>query len=1090
MVLVSASPSAGEAHWWVSLLLKSPEWYQALSLVERLPQRSAGNVGPGQRPAGSAAAGRLAEWKQQSPFTSEEWYSKRLALNALDEAALLAILNESPASLKERFSSEPPSWLLELERAFASAGGSSTIDLPDPGVTSALAPVVNLFRPVVLRALDRLRRGARDLVQEHPSAPFSVEKAIEIFYALVPKRISLIAGRTAVLEFHVAQRQGVLGQTYPEDAFAAFIGRLRQPEMALALLSEYPVLARLVVEWLDRWAESSLEFLHRLCADWDRICSLLASDRPPGALEEVSGGIGDCHRRGRAVLIAKFSSGLQLVYKPKSLAVDRHFADLLDWLNARGAPSLRVPKVLDRGGYGWAEFIDARPCDHEEMLESFYRRLGAFLAIFYALEATDFHNENLIAMSEYPVPVDLESLFRGDMGELAAARFQSKAAHVLADSVLRVGLLPQRQWRVDRSGSVDRSGLGGEDGQLSLEDIPVWEDAGKGTMRLVRRRLRMKAALNQPQLEGREFNILSFSDHIVAGFTAMYRLLLDHRDGLLAADGPLERFSDDEVRCIFRDTRLYFVILRESFHPDLLRCALDRDRIFDRLWFGIDKHFLQEKLMRLIPSELEDLWVGDIPFFSTRVSSHDVWTGGRACLPNLLDKSGFDLVRSRLGSMSEEDLERQTWLIRASLTTLAMELEPPRKRYAAREREDGADSRRLLAEASRIGDRLAELNWPGDQGASWVGLSILDSRHWSLVPLGVDLYSGLPGIILFLAYLGRISAKDTYTQLAETALKGLQTQIGSLGPSLQSIGAFEGWGGVIYLYLHLAALWRRSDLMEEAERLIGDVETKIHIDESLDIVGGCAGAIAVMLGFHEITGSSKAVRAAREMGTRLVSRAQPCGGGVGWKVPVSPSRLLTGFSHGASGIAWSLLNLFAATGEERFRRTALAALSYEKYCFSTEALNWPDLRGDGDLINPKFMVAWCHGAPGIGLSRLRMAEHINDEGLTADLDAALKTTVARGFGANHSLCHGDLGNLELLTEAARQMRDDRLAKEADWRVAQILASIEEHGWLCGVPLGVETPGLMNGLAGIGLGLLRVAFPDLVPSVLMLDAPLG
>jgi lantibiotic modifying enzyme len=41
-------------------------------------------------------------------------------------------------------------------------------------------------------------------------------------------------------------------------------------------------------------------------------------------------------------------------------------------------------------------------------------------------------------------------------------------------------------------------------------------------------------------------------------------------------------------------------------------------------------------------------------------------------------------------------------------------------------------------------------------------------------------------------------------------------------------------------------------------------------------------------------------------------------------------KVLTGFSHGAAGMAWALLPLAALTGDERFRTAALAALDYER----------------------------------------------------------------------------------------------------------------------------------------------------------------
>ena len=39
--------------------------------------------------------------------------------------------------------------------------------------------------------------------------------------------------------------------------------------------------------------------------------------------------------------------------------------------------------------------------------------------------------------------------------------------------------------------------------------------------------------------------------------------------------------------------------------------------------------------------------------------------------------------------------------------------------------------------------------------------------------------------------------------------------------------------------------------------------------------------------------------------------------------------------------------------------------------------------------------------------------------MSEEIAVACDTTMRTGFGLNHSLCHGDLGNVELLTRAAR-----------------------------------------------------------------------
>ena len=135
------------------------------------------------------------------------------------------------------------------------------------------------------------------------------------------------------------------------------------------------------------------------------------------------------------------------------------------------------------------------------------------------------------------------------------------------------------------------------------------------------------------------------------------------------------------------------------------------------------------------------------------------------------------------------------------------------------------------------------------------------------------------------------------------------------------------------------------------------------------------------------------------------------------------------------------------------------------------------------------MVAWCHGATGIGLARLGVLDVFDTPEIRAEVDIALRTTLREGFGQNHSLCHGDLGNLDVLLVAARMLNKPEYQQAIDRISAMLLASIDQQGWVTGVPLGVETPGLMVGLAGIGYGLLRLAAPEQVPSVLLGETPI-
>jgi lantibiotic modifying enzyme len=124
------------------------------------------------------------------------------------------------------------------------------------------------------------------------------------------------------------------------------------------------------------------------------------------------------------------------------------------------------------------------------------------------------------------------------------------------------------------------------------------------------------------------------------------------------------------------------------------------------------------------------------------------------------------------------------------------------------------------------------------------------------------------------------------------------------------------------------------------------------------------------------------------------------------------------------------------------------------------------------------------------MARAAAMKHSDHPVIRRDLERAIETTLSRGPGTNHCLCHGDLGNLDFLLQATTATGNRELAEKIDELTNQILASIRKYGWLCGVPLGVESPALMNGLAGICYGLLRLADPEKVPSVLTLEPPTG
>jgi lantibiotic modifying enzyme len=90
----------------------------------------------------------------------------------------------------------------------------------------------------------------------------------------------------------------------------------------------------------------------------------------------------------------------------------------------------------------------------------------------------------------------------------------------------------------------------------------------------------------------------------------------------------------------------------------------------------------------------------------------------------------------------------------------------------------------------------------------------------------------------------------------------------------------------------------------------------------------------------------------------------------------------------------------------------------------------PDLSGIGARTGQPASGVPVWDSPGIGLSRLDLLDGIDDDLMRGEIDDAVRTTLRHGFGSSHCLCHGDLGNLELIRRAAETFRDPDLERTA------------------------------------------------------------
>lgn len=405
------------------------------------------------------------------------------------------------------------------------------------------------------------------------------------------------------------------------------------------------------------------------------------------------------------------------------------------------------------------------------------------------------------------------------------------------------------------------------------------------------------------------------------------------------------------------------------------------------------------------------------------------------------------------------------------------------------------ESARYLATAKRIADDIARSAIWHDDRCTWIGAmpeEAADGRTaMTHVGFGADLYGGTAGVGLFLAELHAAIGEPEIRRTAMGALRHAAARAGDV-PRAVAFGLHAGRTGTALALARAGALLGVDELRARAADLVAaDHGAEASTDE-FDLIAGAAGGIVGSLVLAKTLGDRRWDDRARRLGDRLVASCEVDGAGTAsWRTVGFPTAAnLTGLSHGAAGAGVALLELAHATGDASYADVAHRAFAYERGVYDASLRNWPDFRGrSGTPSHASCATFWCHGAPGIALSRIRAHELSSDETLRAEAITALETCRAwvaaavESESVNYSLCHGLAGNAEILRDGAELTGPD--ATTLVERVADV--GIERYGdpgrpWPCGTHEG-STASLLLGLAGIGYFYLRLAVPT-VPSILL------
>jgi rhamnogalacturonyl hydrolase YesR len=418
----------------------------------------------------------------------------------------------------------------------------------------------------------------------------------------------------------------------------------------------------------------------------------------------------------------------------------------------------------------------------------------------------------------------------------------------------------------------------------------------------------------------------------------------------------------------------------------------------------------------------------------------------------------------------------------------------------------------LLNEVRRIGDWLLAEAETDENGVHWKTMTMDINQSISFIK-SESIYSGVSGIVLFFLELFKQTQDKRYMDAAEEGMKWVVNYCKKNPSKYYDYAFFTGRMGVSYTLLQMHKFTQEKEHLKNAmviaRTCMDALEDSPGVD---DLINGTSGTLLGLLHLHAATGEKWILEFIDCFTRDLVNRANYGPAGLYWDRSPQQISGLCGFSHGAAGIGFVFLELGHYFQNEAFFLIARQAFLYERYFFNQakKHKNWPDLRKgiytdddyqehqkaflEGNLdffTRGGDMNAWCHGAAGIGLSRLRAWQLLKDPVYKHEVQIVVDKTILTDIESSNLnplfiLCHGSGGNAELFIYAYQILGDKKYLSLAEKIALNALAYHEKHNhYLAGyrAPGAGEDRSLFMGSAGIGYFLLRLANPFHVPSIL-------
>ena len=841
--------------------------------------------------------------------------------------------------------------------------------------------------------------------------------------------------RVLILEMNFADEDGLLQGDTENIRFAFFIREVCKQENLSALCEKYPRLWSTWQQEISIFSISLQQFMDRIETDLNVAAKYFHSDNAITRVNDIRM-IGDPHRgmqqTARIGYINEEGRSRLLYYKPRSIAIDEGYYNFIAWWNKHSPIDHVLPRTINNGDYGWAEAIVPKECQTAEQVKNFYRRYGSLIALAHLCSSTDLHMENIIACGEYPVLVDLETLFSCT---LESERHNPTNNHLYSSLLLPTETLYDE---------LEISALSAQSNVQTNIDILVNPQKRVSSLKMERRKLHTGEYQSQVIFNGNAVDFIQHESDILSGIRETLIFVHENRDEVLRA--IRDNIGRAPIRIIKQSTEEYTKILYNCGHPS----SLKKDSAAQELLALCDP----SRDTNIMESELLELTRGDVPYFSMPFDSSVLLNGFGEKLPTIIHQSPRQKLESQFSRLTPAFIQQV--MEDAEQAFLVYRLRKGEKWVARKpiyedEAQEAVSTEQWIDKLAYFAmSKVMDCALMIDEKINWRTIHIKnDIIHAGLS--GIDLYQGISGIALAFHITGQRLSCPRFTEFAgrisDQTIEQLQDT------SSAELGALSGTAGTLWS-LGVINNARLIKLLPIIDRELSKIsyclltETVEHY-EQIEFVSGIGGTLSMLLRLHQqFRDHPIAEKIARlaDFSFNLLKRK------AGSLVDDQTTSL--GFAHGTAGVSAVLAEYMTYFQQEDDEALSVILRNLERETRYRTELGWPRIGKDN-----VYSTSWCHGTVGIGYSRLHCRPYIPAE--TYDSDMAIVTARLGEIRSSHGICHG-------------MMADYYLARTLGLDGMDILHQVRKEVEIAGIRTdfglsGNEMVGAMTGVTSLFMG---------------------